>query len=115
MEAKGIEINSGIIQIKSKSDGIKIKDNEYKEEKCSNEHNCYIIYGGEIYINSEENGIDSNGDIFIAGGKLILFGAWNGNYQPIIQCEILKITNGTVFAGSQKINGVLLIIQLKYL
>ena len=106
IEAKGIEIYSGIIDIKSKGDGIKISNDECKEEKCSGECTCYIkIYGGEIYINSEENGIDSNGDIFIAGGKLILYGASNGNYQPITQCGILKITNGTIFAGGAKING----------
>ena len=63
------------------------------------------IYGGDIYINSEENGIDSNGDIFIAGGKLILFGASNGQFQPITECGLLKITNGIILAGGANGNG----------
>ena len=59
----------------------------------------HMLYGGDIFINSGENGIDSSGDIFIAGGKLILYGSSTGEYQPITQCGLLKITNGTIFAG----------------
>jgi hypothetical protein len=100
IEAKGMEIYSGIINIESKSDSIKIGNNSCMDEKCSNETTSYLkIYGGNIFINSDENGIDSNGYIHIAGGKLILFGAYEGNYQPITQIDQLKITNGTVFAG----------------
>ena len=100
IEARGMEIYSGNINIESKSDSIKLKNNSCIDEKCSNESKCYLkIYGGNIFINSDENGIDSNGDIHIAGGKLILFGAYEGNYQPITQVDQLKITNGTVFAG----------------
>ena len=95
-----MEIYSGNINIESKGDGIKISNDIYKEERCSGECTCYMkIYGGDIYINSEENGIDSNGDIFIAGGKLILFGASNGQFQPITECGLLKITNGIILAG----------------
>ena len=106
LEAEGIEIYSGIINIKSKGDGIKISSDKCREEKCYGKCSCYMkIYGGNININSDENGIDSNGDIYIAGGKLILLGASNGNYQPITQIGLLKITNGTVFAGGADGNG----------
>ena len=106
LEAEGIEIYSGTINIKSKGDGIKISSNKCIEEKCYGKCSCYMkIYGGNININSDENGIDSNGDIYIAGGKLILLGASNGNYQPITQIGLLKITKGTVFAGGADGNG----------
>ena len=106
IEARGIEIYSGNISINSKGDGIKISNDICKNEKCSGECTCYMkIYGGDIFINSGENGIDSSGDIFIAGGKLILYGSSTGEYQPITQCGLLKITNGTIFAGGTNGNG----------
>ena len=33
---------------------------------------------GEIKNNSEEDGLDSNGDIGINGGKIIVYGAFTG-------------------------------------
>lgn len=41
--------------------------------------------GGEIKIISTEDGIDSDGDIFITGGKIIVYGASSGDDQPIDQ------------------------------
>ena len=105
IEARGLEIYSGNIIINSKGDGIKISNDICINEKCSGECTCYMkIYGGDIFINSDENGIDSKGDIFIAGGRLKLFGASTGEYQPITQCGILKILNGTIFAGGSNGN-----------
>lgn len=115
IEARGMEIYSGNITINSKSDGIKISNDICNNEKCSGECTCYIkIYGGDVFINSEENGIDSNGDIFTVGGKLILFGASNGEYQPITQCGLLKIINGTIFTGGTSGNGGIIANTTQY-
>ena len=102
---RGMEIYSGNITINSKGDGIKISNEICINEKCSGECTCYMkMYGGDIFINSDENGIDSKGDIFIIGGRLKLFGASTGDYQPITQCGLLKILNGTIFAGGSSGN-----------
>ena len=40
---------------------------------------CYSfhinIYGGNIYVNAEADGLDANGNIVISGGNITVFGA----------------------------------------
>ena len=61
---------------------------------------CYAkIYGGDIFNNSNQNGTDSNGDIYISVGKLILVRSSTGEYQSIKQYGLLKIKKGTILAG----------------
>ena len=51
-------------------------------------------------INSEENGLNSNGDIFIfPSGHYIILGGLEKHYHPIIQKGILKIKGATIFVG----------------
>jgi len=103
IEAKIMEIYSGNINIRSKGDGIKISSDICKEQTCSGEFNYYLdIYDGDININSDKNGIISDGDISIVGGQSILFGSSEGDYQPITQNGLLKITGGILFAGGNK-------------
>ena len=81
-------------------------NNKYKKEELFSNCTCNLkIYGGDIFINSNENGIDSDGNIHIVGGKLILFGSSDGDYQPITNYGLLEITNGTFLAGGKNING----------
>ena len=54
--------------------------------------------GGGIKIISTEDGIDSNGDIFITGGKIIVYGASSGDDQPIDQDWLLTNKYATVLA-----------------
>ena len=69
---------------------------------------CYIVYkGGNLELTSGEDGIDSNGDITISGGKIIVFSSPNGADQPIDQDGLLSITGGTILAaGSTQMGGV---------
>ena len=101
MEAQRIEIFSGKINIESNMDGIKILDDSCKQDLIYRNRTCYIkIYGGDILINSNRNGINSMGNIYVAGGKTILYAG--KNYQPIAECKLLKITKGLFFAGGSK-------------
>ena len=66
------------------------------------DYNIYV-YGGEIYINCSGDGIDSNGAIFLYGGKqTILSMQANGDNSPL-DCESgILIDGATVFgAGSR--------------
>ena len=50
--------------------------------------------------------MDSNGDITVTGGKVIVYGASTGADQPIDQDGQFKITGGTLFAaGSNEMGG----------
>jgi len=103
IKAKAMEIYSGNINIRSKGDGIKISSDLCKEQTCSGEFNYYLdIYDSDININSDKNGIISDGDISIVGGQSILFGSSEGDYQPITQNGLLKISGGILFAGGNK-------------
>ena len=99
IEAKGIEIYSGTINIMANGDGINAA-NDACNSNCKGNCDCYMKFeGGIIQVNSEEDGIDSNGDITISGGQLIVVGASSGDNQPIDQDGLLSISGGTVLAG----------------
>jgi len=64
---------------------------------------CYIfhiyIYGGDIYVNTESDGLDANGNVYIQGGNLEVWGMSSGDGSPIDMDGTLYITGGTVLAG----------------
>ena len=65
---------------------------------------CYsfhmYIYGGEIYVNAEADGLDANGNIVISGGNITVWGAQSGSDgDPIDMDGSLTITGGTLLAG----------------
>lgn len=68
---------------------------------------CYIfymnIYGGEIYINCESDGLDANGNITISGGNIEIWGMKSGgDGDPIDVDGTLTITGGTILAGGSQ-------------
>lgn len=71
------------------------------------QNQCFIfhifIYGGEIYVNVESDGLDANGDITISGGNLEIWGmSSGGDGDPIDQDGTLTITGGTILAGGSQ-------------
>ena len=68
---------------------------------------CFIfymnIYGGDIYINCESDGLDANGNITISGGNLEIWGMKSGgDGDPIDVDGTLTITGGTILAGGSQ-------------
>ncbi len=57
-----------------------------------------IINGGTLYINSEGDGIDSNGRLFINGGSIVIDGPSNGGNAAIDWGTTGYINGGTVIA-----------------
>ena len=105
IEAKRIEILSGNINITSYGDGINAI-NDQCNVNCTGNCDCYMkIEGGNITINSGEDGIDSKGDIFINNGQLVVFGASSGDNQPIDKDGLLNISGGIVLAGGSPVLG----------
>ena len=111
IEAMKIEIYSGSIQIISGEDGINSASSgtecDSDTVRCSGNCACYITFkGGLMEIQSGEDGLDSNGDITITGGKIMIFAASEGADQPIDQDGLLSITGGAVIAtGSSQMEG----------
>ena len=65
------------------------------------------MYGGNIYINVEGDGMDANGSIFIYGGFAEVWGMKaNGDNEPLDVDNELEIKGATVFgAGSYGMGG----------
>jgi hypothetical protein len=111
IEAMGITLYSGSVSISAGGDGINAASagDECGDNapRCSGNCVCYInIKGGMLYLTSDEDGLDANGDIFISDGKVLVFAASDTEDQPIDQDGILNITGGSIIAaGSSKMQG----------
>ena len=56
------------------------------------------IYGGEIFVNNEADGLDANGNIIIYGGNISVLGAKsNSDRDPINMEGSLTISGGTIY------------------
>ena len=112
IEAMGITIYSGQISIDATDDGINAAssgDECSDKVQCSGNCACFITFkGGNLELISEQDGLDSNGDITISGGYIQIFAASDSADQPIDQNGLLKITGGAIIAaGSSSMSGVI--------
>lgn len=61
------------------------------------------IYGGDIWVNAEGDGLDSNGDITMSGGRVTVFGASaDGMSSDNVALDFdgrFTLTGGTLFAA----------------
>ncbi len=63
------------------------------------EEDAYIhIYGGNLYINAEGDGIDSNGNLYIDGGNIIVDGPENSGNGALDKGGEAYISGGTIIA-----------------
>ena len=129
LEGSQVYIYSGTYNIISSDDGINAAGDT--SENCSNNFgggnnqprgrpnnlrrnlkkrkldDCYSfhinIYGGEIYVNAEADGLDANGNILISGGNITVWGAKSGSDgDPIDMDGTLTISGGTILAGGNQ-------------
>lgn len=78
LESQVITINGGKIDIVSTDDGINASDSSATTENIPwqwNDNLKIIINGGITTIDAEGDGIDSNGNIEMNGGQVIVYGA----------------------------------------
>ena len=82
IEGMSIIIYSGNLYTESIDDGINAAGGAENKE-IINPNNIISIYGGEIYIFSNGDGLDSNGNLFIYGGDINIFSKETGEKSPI--------------------------------
>jgi hypothetical protein len=105
LESPVITINDGYIAVKTSDDGL----NAGAGSSTSNsprpggmmdaDKNCILtINGGEVYVNASGDGIDSNGYVFINGGKIIVDGPTSDGNGALDSGIGFKVTGGEVIA-----------------
>lgn len=93
IESKRIDIKGGNTQVVSKSDGIKAKS-----KKGANADLYIKISGGNVNILADKKGLDSEGDIFIAGGETFVEGSQNSESLAMGYDGTASITGGKFIA-----------------
>ena len=83
LEAKKIIINNGEISVTASDDGVNAgggSDNTSNNPMAGDANYELAFNGGNVYVNSSGDGVDSNGYIYFNGGKVIIDGPTsNGN------------------------------------
>lgn len=105
IEGSKIVINGGEIKIVATDDGINVAGGKDESafmrpgaEKFVKEEFLVLINNGELSINASGDGIDSNGKIYINGGRLIIDGPISNNDMVLDSNEGIFINGGEVFA-----------------
>ncbi len=97
IEAKIVAIDGGEITIDSSDDGINAVNSEAPDASVDAE--CAVnITGGNIYLNTGGDGIDSNGYIRIKGGNIAIDGPINGKNSSLDPGINIIMDGGTVIA-----------------
>ncbi len=109
LEGSTITIYSGTYNIYSTNDGINAaggnsnnNNNSFGPRRLDNTYSIYI-YGGNIYVNADGDGLDSNGDIYIYGGNIEVWGMRSGgDNEPLDHDGTLEIYNATLLGGGSR-------------
>ena len=74
LESHDIDLNGGFVKIKSSDDGINISGGRRYGGPEAIIDGTLTITDGEYHIESEGDGMDSNGHIYMSGGNVVSFG-----------------------------------------
>lgn len=107
IEGSTVTINDGEISIVALDDGLNAAGGNDASGLArpgannfrSNDNNYIRIRGGELNIQSDGDGVDSNGNLYIEGGELIISGPTNGADNALDHDGELVITGGIVMAS----------------
>ena len=116
IEGKNITIDGGNIKVVSSDDGFNASNGDgssqgrpgtYTYKRNNSEDIPYItINGGNVYINSTGDGIDSNGNILITGGTTYVDGPTNNGNGPMDYGDFgnykFEVTGGELIAVGAK-------------
>ena len=106
LEAQAITINNGKISIIANDDGMNAgggADSSANNRPGANPFDintdCVIVInGGDIYVNSAGDGIDSNGYLYFNSGNVVVDGPTNNGNGALDAGAEIKMTGGTVVA-----------------
>lgn len=97
IEGMSIEINGGSVSVTASDDGLNAADGSSGENRPgqANSANSLVINGGYVYINANGDGVDSNGNLTINGGTVLVDGPNGGGNSPV-DADGTRLVNGGV-------------------
>ena len=90
LEAKVVTLESGNVTVNAEDDGVNAN------EEGSSEFN---IHGGYLYINAKGDGLDSNGNVEMTGGTVVVSGPTNNRNGSLDFDGKFNLTGGTLVAA----------------
>ena len=63
---------------------------------------CIYVYGGNVYVNADGDGLDSNGNIVLNGGNVEVWGQSQGDNEPLDCDGSVSIKGATVLAAGNR-------------
>lgn len=99
IEGKAVVITGGAIRLYARDDGLNAAGGNDGSGYKGMFDDCYLlISGGELFINADGDGLDSNGDLTVTGGVIYVSGPENGGNGALDYSGTAQITGGTVIA-----------------
>lgn len=107
LESKSITINDGSIWISSSDDGVNAADDSSTSfgggGNSGSASVFLIINGGYLVINSSGDGLDSNGNIQMSGGTVIIYGPTQRNNGSLDYDYTFSMDGGTLIAAGSSV------------
>lgn len=109
IEANHIKIVNGDISVIASDDGINVSGGSETmgmrpqnfASDTDKENRVLIIEGGNIYVNADGDGLDSNGSIQISGGNIEVAGSVNGGNAALDFDNTCTVTGGSLIVYGQ--------------
>lgn len=99
IEGKAVVITGGAIRLYARDDGLNAAGgNDGSGYKGMFDDSYILISGGEISVNADGDGLDSNGDLTVTGGVIYVSGPENAGNGALDYSGAAQITGGTVIA-----------------
>ncbi len=101
LEASVININNGTIEVNATDDGFNASDGVTSQAGMGtySDNLAVNINGGTVCVNADGDGLDSNGNIYISGGTVIINGPENGGNGALDSNGEIIVTGGTLVAA----------------
>ena len=100
IQARIVYIQDGALNIKASDDCLNGTNGNADEKETAQNGVSVEISGGTMNLSTEAgDGMDSNGDLTVSGGTVVIQGSWGGAEVPIDYNGEGTITGGTILAA----------------